>query len=50
MMNFRKICKTLGKTEELPMFPIEAKCLETIKVTTSVMKVAILINVRIVCN
>lgn len=35
-MNFRKICKTLGKTEELPMFPIETKCLETIKVTTSV--------------
>lgn len=37
MINFRKICKTLGKTEELPMFPIETKCLETIKVTSSVM-------------
>lgn len=34
MMNFRKICKTLGKTEELPMFPIETKCLEAIKVMT----------------
>ncbi|XP_075874234.1 ATP-dependent RNA helicase DDX24 [Nelusetta ayraudi] len=31
MINFRKICKTLGKNEELPMFPIETKCLETIK-------------------
>uniref|UniRef100_A0A3Q3WL46 ATP-dependent RNA helicase n=1 Tax=Mola mola TaxID=94237 RepID=A0A3Q3WL46_MOLML len=31
MMNFKKISKTLGKEEELPMFPIESKCMEAIK-------------------
>ncbi|RVE57210.1 hypothetical protein OJAV_G00213990 [Oryzias javanicus] len=31
MINFRKIYKTLEKDEELPMFPIETKCLEAIK-------------------
>ncbi|XP_072220854.1 ATP-dependent RNA helicase DDX24 [Leuresthes tenuis] len=31
MMNFKKIFKTLGKDEELPMFPIETKCMEAIK-------------------
>lgn len=31
MMNFKKIYKTLGKDEELPMFPIEIKCMEAIK-------------------
>uniref|UniRef100_A0A665WPX6 ATP-dependent RNA helicase n=1 Tax=Echeneis naucrates TaxID=173247 RepID=A0A665WPX6_ECHNA len=31
MMNFRKIYKTLGKDEDLPMFPIETKCMEVIK-------------------
>ncbi|KAK2891769.1 ATP-dependent RNA helicase DDX24 [Channa argus] len=31
MMNFRKIYKTLGKDEEVPMFPIETKCMEAIK-------------------
>ncbi|CAJ1073675.1 ATP-dependent RNA helicase DDX24 [Xyrichtys novacula] len=31
MMNFRKIYKTLGKDEELPMFPIETKCMDSIK-------------------
>lgn len=31
-MNFKKIYKTLGKDEELPMFPIETKCMEAIKV------------------
>ncbi|XP_076604558.1 ATP-dependent RNA helicase DDX24 [Chaetodon auriga] len=31
MMNFKRIYKTLGKDEELPMFPIETKCLEAIK-------------------
>uniref|UniRef100_A0A3Q1JGA1 ATP-dependent RNA helicase n=1 Tax=Anabas testudineus TaxID=64144 RepID=A0A3Q1JGA1_ANATE len=31
MMNFRKIYKTLGKDEEIPMFPIETKCMEAIK-------------------
>lgn len=36
MMNFRKICKTLAKEEELPMFPIESKCLEAIKVRPSI--------------
>ncbi|XP_031134943.1 ATP-dependent RNA helicase DDX24 [Sander lucioperca] len=31
MMNFKKIYKSLGKDEELPMFPIEIKCMEAIK-------------------
>nr|XP_046268391.1 ATP-dependent RNA helicase DDX24 [Scatophagus argus] len=31
MMNFKKIYKTLGKDEDLPMFPIESKCMEAIK-------------------
>uniref|UniRef100_A0A8P4K9R6 ATP-dependent RNA helicase n=1 Tax=Dicentrarchus labrax TaxID=13489 RepID=A0A8P4K9R6_DICLA len=31
VMNFKKIYKTLGKDEELPMFPIETKCMEAIK-------------------
>ncbi|XP_074548007.1 ATP-dependent RNA helicase DDX24 isoform X2 [Halichoeres trimaculatus] len=31
MMNFKKICKNLGKDEELPIFPIETKCMEAIK-------------------
>ena len=35
MMNFKKIFKTLGKDEELPMFPIETKCMEAIKVSSS---------------
>lgn len=30
MMNFKKICKTLGKDEELPTFPIETKCMDAI--------------------
>lgn len=31
MMNFKKIYKNLGKDEDLPMFPIESKCMEAIK-------------------
>ncbi|KAM8736328.1 ATP-dependent RNA helicase DDX24 [Acanthopagrus schlegelii] len=31
MMNFKKIYKTLGKDETLPMFPIETKCMDAIK-------------------
>ncbi|KAK9533649.1 hypothetical protein VZT92_008754 [Zoarces viviparus] len=31
VMNFKKIYKALGKDEELPMFPIESKCMEAIK-------------------
>ncbi|XP_054469773.1 ATP-dependent RNA helicase DDX24 [Anoplopoma fimbria] len=31
MMNFKKIYKALGKDEDLPMFPIEIKCMEAIK-------------------
>ncbi|CAG10574.1 unnamed protein product, partial [Tetraodon nigroviridis] len=31
MINFKKITKTLGKDEELPVFPIETKCMEAIK-------------------
>lgn len=33
MMNFRKICKSLGKDEALPTFPIETKCMDAIKVS-----------------
>lgn len=35
MMNFKKIYKALGKDEDLPMFPIESKCMEAIKVRPS---------------
>ncbi|XP_033499050.1 ATP-dependent RNA helicase DDX24 [Epinephelus lanceolatus] len=31
MMNFKKIYRTLGKDDDLPMFPIELKCMEAIK-------------------
>ncbi|KAM6912263.1 ATP-dependent RNA helicase DDX24 [Xenentodon cancila] len=31
MINFKKIYKTLGKDEELPIFPIETKCMEAIE-------------------
>ncbi|NXL41089.1 DDX24 helicase, partial [Podilymbus podiceps] len=31
LINFRKIYKTLEKTEELPFFPIETKCMTSIK-------------------
>lgn len=32
MMNFKKICKSLGKDEELPTFPIETRCMDAIMV------------------
>ncbi|XP_071398344.1 ATP-dependent RNA helicase DDX24 [Centroberyx affinis] len=31
MMNFKKIYRTLGKDEELPMFPVQTKCMDAIK-------------------
>ncbi|KAM9466622.1 ATP-dependent RNA helicase DDX24 isoform 1-T2 [Clarias gariepinus] len=31
MMNYKKIYKTLGKDEDLPMFPVESKCMTAIK-------------------
>ncbi|NWU75708.1 DDX24 helicase, partial [Onychorhynchus coronatus] len=31
LINFRKIYKTLGKTEELPFFPVDSKCMTSIK-------------------
>ncbi|XP_043930525.1 ATP-dependent RNA helicase DDX24 [Protopterus annectens] len=31
MMNFKKIYKTLGKNEDLPLFPVETKCMAAIK-------------------
>ncbi|MBN3279475.1 DDX24 helicase, partial [Polyodon spathula] len=31
VMNFRKIYRTLGKDEELPLFPIQTKCMAAIK-------------------
>lgn len=36
MINFKKITKTLGKDEELPVFPIETKCMEAIKVAVKI--------------
>lgn len=32
LINFRKIYKTLEKSEELPFFPVDAKCMTSIKV------------------
>ncbi|XP_066523471.1 ATP-dependent RNA helicase DDX24 isoform X2 [Hoplias malabaricus] len=31
MMNFKKIYKTLGKDEDLPMFPVQSKCMASVK-------------------
>ncbi|XP_056202333.1 ATP-dependent RNA helicase DDX24 isoform X2 [Falco biarmicus] len=31
LMNFRKIYKTLQKSEELPFFPVETKCMTSVK-------------------
>lgn len=32
LMNYKKIYRTLGKDEDLPMFPIQTKCMAAIKV------------------
>lgn len=32
LINFRKIYKTLEKSEELPFFPVDTKCMTSIKV------------------
>lgn len=32
MMNYKKIYKTLGKDEDLPVFPVQNKCMSAIKV------------------
>lgn len=32
MINYKKIYKTLGKDEDLPMFPVQTKCMSAIKV------------------
>ncbi|KAM4689990.1 ATP-dependent RNA helicase DDX24 [Rhinophrynus dorsalis] len=31
VMNFKKICRTLEKNEELPMFPVDSKCMTGVK-------------------
>ncbi|XP_039507015.1 ATP-dependent RNA helicase DDX24 isoform X1 [Pimephales promelas] len=31
LMNFRKICRTLDKSEDLPVFPVQSKCMAAIK-------------------
>ncbi|XP_053553495.1 ATP-dependent RNA helicase DDX24 [Bombina bombina] len=31
MINFKKICRTLEKNDELPIFPVESKCMKGIK-------------------
>lgn len=35
MIHFKRISKTLEKTEELPFFPVETKCMSAIKVKQS---------------
>ncbi|XP_041070408.1 ATP-dependent RNA helicase DDX24 [Carcharodon carcharias] len=36
MMHFKKICKTLGKNENVPLFPVQAKCMSAIKARVNV--------------
>lgn len=36
LINFRKIYKTLEKSEELPFFPVDTKCMTSIKVKKQV--------------
>ncbi|XP_072348685.1 ATP-dependent RNA helicase DDX24 isoform X1 [Scyliorhinus torazame] len=36
MMRFKKICKTLGKDENIPLFPVQAKCMSAIKARVNV--------------
>ncbi|XP_059375467.1 ATP-dependent RNA helicase DDX24 [Carassius carassius] len=31
LMNYRKICRTLAKSEELPVFPVQSACMNAIK-------------------
>ncbi|XDV42496.1 hypothetical protein PO909_011150 [Leuciscus waleckii] len=31
LMNYRKICRTLDKSEDLPVFPVQSKCMAAIK-------------------
>ncbi|XP_078418321.1 ATP-dependent RNA helicase DDX24 isoform X1 [Cetorhinus maximus] len=36
IMHFKKICKTLGKNENVPLFPVQAKCMSAIKARVNV--------------
>ncbi|XP_078090408.1 ATP-dependent RNA helicase DDX24 isoform X2 [Mustelus asterias] len=36
IMRFRKICRTLGKDENVPLFPVQAKCMSAIKARVNV--------------
>ncbi|XP_056332664.1 ATP-dependent RNA helicase DDX24 isoform X1 [Danio aesculapii] len=31
LLNYRRICRTLDKSEELPVFPVESKCMAAVK-------------------
>ncbi|XP_048393495.1 ATP-dependent RNA helicase DDX24 [Stegostoma tigrinum] len=36
MIHFKKICKTLGKDENIPLFPVQAKCMSAIKARVNI--------------
>ncbi|XP_060685348.1 ATP-dependent RNA helicase DDX24 [Hemiscyllium ocellatum] len=36
MIHFKKICKTLGKDENIPLFPVQAKCMSEIKARVNI--------------
>ncbi|XP_067894843.1 ATP-dependent RNA helicase DDX24 [Heterodontus francisci] len=36
MIHFKKICRTLGKDENIPLFPVQAKCMSAIKARVTV--------------
>ncbi|XP_043553109.1 ATP-dependent RNA helicase DDX24 [Chiloscyllium plagiosum] len=36
MIHYKKICKTLGKDENIPLFPVQAKCMSEIKTRVNI--------------
>ncbi|XP_072424384.1 ATP-dependent RNA helicase DDX24 isoform X2 [Chiloscyllium punctatum] len=36
MIHFKKICKALGKDENIPLFPVQAKCMSEIKARVNI--------------
>ncbi|XP_069772288.1 ATP-dependent RNA helicase DDX24 isoform X2 [Narcine bancroftii] len=36
MVHFKKICKALGKDENIPLFPVQAKCMSAIKARVNI--------------
>lgn len=35
VINFKKIYKTLKKDEDIPLFPVETKCMDAVRVKRS---------------